>query len=156
MIALELEFGTHGTTFVKAVIVKPLTNRSAALNVGDDCRAIHAGLITRPIGCATSGGSDLGGIMPTEPVLPENELRLRVVQRIEDGRLRCVLSTSIDAGYGTGEQCEVCDQPITPDKVEYDVTDPHSGKRLHFHFACHAAWQRECARRLKDSRSPTP
>jgi hypothetical protein len=91
--------------------------------------------------------------MPTDPVLPENELRLRVLQRIDDGRLRCVLSTKIDAGYGTGEQCEVCDQAIAPDKVEYDITDPHSGERLHFHFACHAVWQRECARRLKDSRS---
>jgi hypothetical protein len=35
MFALELEFGTHGATFVGAVIVKPLTNRGAALNVGD-------------------------------------------------------------------------------------------------------------------------
>jgi hypothetical protein len=91
--------------------------------------------------------------MPTEPVLPENELRLRVLQCIEKGRLRCVMASSIDAGYGTGEQCDVCDQPIAPDKIEYDLTDPHSGESLHFHVACHAAWQRECARRLKDSRS---
>jgi hypothetical protein len=38
--------------------------------------------------------------------------------------------------------------PIASDKIEYDVTDPRGGRRLHFHFACHSAAQRECARRL--------
>jgi hypothetical protein len=86
--------------------------------------------------------------MPTEPVLPESELRARVLQCIDDGRLPLVLSTHIDAGYGSGARCDLCDQPIAPDKIEYDVTDPGGGRRLHFHFACHLAWQRECARRL--------
>jgi len=86
--------------------------------------------------------------MPHEPVLPESELRWRALQRIEDGRLPLVLSTRIDAGYGTGVQCYLCDQPIAADKIEYDITD-HNGKLLHFHFACHLAWQRECALRLR-------
>jgi hypothetical protein len=34
--------------------------------------------------------------MPTEPVLPENELRSGVLQHIEDGRLPLMLSTHID------------------------------------------------------------
>jgi hypothetical protein len=42
-------------------------------------------------------GSNPGGDVPTDPVLPENELRLRVLKRIDDGRLRCVLSTRIAA-----------------------------------------------------------
>jgi hypothetical protein len=88
--------------------------------------------------------------MPTEPVLPESELRSRVQQRIDDGRLPVVLSTHIDAGYGAGGRCDLCDQPIAADKVEYDVTAPGSGTRLHFHIACHLAWQRECAARLSD------
>ena len=100
------------------------------------------------------GGQKLGENMPTEPVLPEAELRAKVVQRIEDGRLPCAIATHIDAGYGTRAMCNVCDQPIAPDKIEYDVTAPESGRRMHFHFACHAAWQRECALRLKDSRRP--
>jgi hypothetical protein len=90
--------------------------------------------------------------MPTEPVLPESELRDRVLQRIEEGRLPILLSTSIEAGYGQGRECDLCDQPIAADKVEYDVTVSGDGRRLHFHFACHAAWQRECAPRLKNSR----
>jgi hypothetical protein len=86
--------------------------------------------------------------MPTEPVLPESELRARVLQRIDDGRLPLAVSTHIDAGYGAGAQCDLCDQSIASDKIEYDVTDPRGGRRLHFHLACHLAWQRECARRL--------
>jgi hypothetical protein len=94
--------------------------------------------------------------MPTEPVLPESELRARVLQCIEDGRLPVVLSTIIYAGYGQGRQCDLCDQPIACDKIEYDVTEPRGGgKWLHFHFACHSAWQRECAFRLRDFRPPS-
>jgi len=93
--------------------------------------------------------------MPTEPVLPESELRSCVLQRIEDGRLPVMLSTIIHAGYGQGIQCDLCDQPIVRDKIEYDVADPRRDGRLHFHFACHAAWQHECALRLKDFRPPS-
>ena len=92
--------------------------------------------------------------MPTQPVLPESELRARVLQRIGDARLPLALPTRIDAGYGEGVRCDLCDQPITSDKIEYDVTDPRSAKRLHLHFACHSAWQRECALRLGDRRHP--
>ena len=88
--------------------------------------------------------------MPTEPVLSETELRSRVLQRMADGRLPLILSTRIDAGYGAGDRCDLCDQLTAADKVEYDVTDPDSGKRLYFHIACHFAWQRECALRLRD------
>jgi len=88
--------------------------------------------------------------MPTEPVLPESELHARVLLCIEDGRLPVVLSTTIYAGYGQGIPCDLCDQPIDCDKIEYDVTDPRGGKWLHLHFACHSVWQRECALRLRD------
>jgi hypothetical protein len=87
--------------------------------------------------------------MPTESVLSESELRSRAPQRINEGRLPLVLSTRIDAGYGTGVQCYLCDQPIAADKIEYNVTD-HNGKLLNFHVACHSAWQHECALRLRD------
>ena len=87
--------------------------------------------------------------MPTEPVLPESELRSLVLKRLEDGRLPVMLSTTMYAGYGRGIRCDL---PIAPDKVEYDVSDSRGGKRLHFHFACHSTWQRECALRLRDTR----
>jgi len=79
-----------------------------------------------------------------------------VLQRIEDARLPLMLSTRIDAGYGQGFRCDLCDRPIASDKIEYDVTDSDGGKRLHFHFACHSAWQRECALRLRELSSMAP
>jgi hypothetical protein len=51
--------------------------------------------------------------------------------------------------YGDGAQCDLCDQPIAGDKIEYDVTLPRSDKRLRFYIACHFAWQRECALQLR-------
>ena len=93
--------------------------------------------------------------MPTEPVLPVNELRSLVQQHIEGGRLPVMLSTRIDAGYGAGVQCDLCGQQITADKIEYDVAAPGSDKYLHFHLACHLAWQRECTLRLRDFSSPS-
>ena len=50
------------------------------------------------------------GHMPTGAVLPESELRARVLQYIEDGRLPVVLSTTMYAGYGRGVQCDLCDR----------------------------------------------
>ena len=70
-----------------------------------------------------------------------------------DGRLPVVLSTDIDAGYGTGVRCVLCDQRIAPDKIEYGVIDRARSNRLHFHIACHLVWRGECARRMRDFRS---
>ena len=89
--------------------------------------------------------------MPTEPVLPESELRAQVLRLIDAGQLPLMLSTHIDAGYGAGGRCDLCGHAIIADKIEYDVTDPSSGRRLHFHFACHSTWQRECALRLRQA-----
>jgi len=92
--------------------------------------------------------------MPTEPVLPESELRLRVQQRIEDGRLPLAFITLVSSGFGIGHPCLVCDQPVTHHKIEYDVTDPRNSSRLTLHFACYVAWQRECARRIRAGEQP--
>jgi hypothetical protein len=92
--------------------------------------------------------------MPSGPVLSESELRARVLQYIEDGRLPVVLSTAMYPGYGREVQCDLCNQPIDCDKIECDVADPRGGKWLHFHVDCHSVWQRECALRLKNFRPP--
>jgi len=88
--------------------------------------------------------------MTTEPALPESDLHSRVLQRIKEGRLPVALSNNIYAGHGQEAQCDLCDQSIPPDNVEYDVDDPRGGKTLHLHSACHSAWQHECALRLSD------
>ncbi len=70
--------------------------------------------------------------MPFEPVLPESELRSRASQRIEGGRLPLVLATRIDAGYGEGVRCDLCDKLIARDKVEYDSPPPEAANGCTF------------------------
>ena len=81
-----------------------------------------------------------------------DELRSRVRERIEDRRLPVALSRDMWAGYGSGRMCCVCDDGISSDSVEYEVTDPRNGAQLVFHLSCHAIWQLECVRRI-DQRS---
>src|SRR4029077_4632008 len=90
------------------------------------------------------------GDMPTEAVLLESELRLRVQRRIDGGRLPVALvSSRIDSSHGTRRVCCVSDQPITCDNVDYDVVDFPKTTCLSgsFHSACHVIWQQECAPR---------
>ena len=93
--------------------------------------------------------------MPTEPLLPEGELRDLVRRRIEAGRLPLMRPDQIDAGYGRSKLCCVCDDPIDPTKIEYDVTGPDRLRALVFHFACYVIWQRECSE-LMGERSHSP
>ena len=83
--------------------------------------------------------------MPTESQLRDTALRLRVRERIADGRLPVMVPTRIDAGYGSGHLCVACDQPITSTQVEYELADCRDGRPLRFHLGCHVVWQIECA-----------
>ena len=83
--------------------------------------------------------------MPTESQLRDTALRLRVRERIENGRLPMMVPTLIEAGYGSGEVCVACDQPITSTQVEYELADCRDGRLLCFHLGCHVVWQIECA-----------
>ena len=86
--------------------------------------------------------------MPTDVGLSESELRLRVQQRIKDGRLPVALVTLVNSGAnGRGHACGVCDRPVMRDKVDYDTN------HLTFHHACYVIWQRECARRIRAERA---
>jgi hypothetical protein len=51
-------------------------------------------------------------------------------------------------GPGSQDPCSLCDQPISPKEVEFEVEVKSDGKKAtyYFHFLCHAAWQLECAR----------
>lgn len=90
--------------------------------------------------------------MPTHPVLPEEQVRLQVQQRIETGRLPLLRPNHIHAGYGSGNICCACDQLIDPTKIEYEIATPDTARKLNFHFACYVVWQRECSQRM-DERS---
>ncbi len=83
--------------------------------------------------------------MPTESRL-RDELRRRVRQYVEGGRLPMTVPRQVAAGYGSGHMCAACDEPITSIQVEYEVDDCPGGVRLRFHPHCHSVWQLECAR----------
>lgn len=82
--------------------------------------------------------------MPHGPRVSDEHLRSLARERIADGRLPVIFSHSMQAGHGSGTRCCVCEQPIEPQHIEYEVTDYRSGAQMSFHFACHAIWQLEC------------
>jgi len=94
--------------------------------------------------------------MASESRLGDLALRLRVRQLIQNNRLPVVTPKRILAGYGTGEVCAVCGQPITNTQVEYDIEDASHDGRLIFHMRCHAIWQLECALRTEYSSGSQP
>ena len=89
------------------------------------------------------------GALPTEPRIPEGELRACVARLIDGGRLPLTVPPQVSAGYGAGDTlCDVCDHSVEAHDVAYEVVDPATGNRLMFHFGCYVAWQRECTARL--------
>jgi hypothetical protein len=84
--------------------------------------------------------------MPTESQLRDTALRLRVRELLQNGRLPAMLPKEIYAGYGEGNECLVCGQPITATQVEYEVA--YDGSRLRLHLGCHVIWQMECHKRI--------
>jgi len=90
--------------------------------------------------------------MPTHSVLPEDEVRRRVRQRLESRRLPLLRPDHISAGYGSANMCCACDQLIDRTKIEYEVAAADKAQRLTFHFACYVIWQRMCSERM-DERS---
>jgi hypothetical protein len=51
-------------------------------------------------------------------------------------------------GPGAGELCALCDKPIRPDEVEYEVDASVDGAQhaFRFHIVCLSVWQFACAR----------
>lgn len=78
----------------------------------------------------------------------EAELRPIARERIATGMLPGALTSHIWAGHGSGALCDLCDQPILSDEVEYEVEDKvgEAVETFRFHMVCQAVWQLECAR----------
>lgn len=87
--------------------------------------------------------------MPTGSSLSNEQLRSLARERLDDGRLPEAICTTLDAGYGSGESCVLCDELILPAHTEYMIADPRHGEALLFHLRCHHAWQLECIARFR-------
>jgi hypothetical protein len=86
--------------------------------------------------------------MPTGSSLTDEELRARAREQLEAGRLPCAISTYVNAAYGGGRRCALCEERIERTHIEYEIADlRHSGSTF-FHLRCHHAWQLECLCRM--------
>ena len=90
--------------------------------------------------------------MPTESQLQDAALRAFIRQRLEDGLLPLTLSKTIAIGYGSGNKCLACDQPVTIEQIEYQAFGPRYGAALCLHWGCHVLWQLECVARIRKQR----
>jgi hypothetical protein len=65
---------------------------------------------------------------------------------LASGRLPRVQSQCIWGGYGRGDVCSLCGEPIRSNEVEFEVPENAvaPGAAFKFHITCHAAWQLEC------------
>jgi hypothetical protein len=65
---------------------------------------------------------------------------------LASGRLPRMHSQCIWGGYGRGDICSLCGEPIRSTEVEFEVPEPEDarGGGLKFHITCHAIWQMEC------------
>ncbi len=79
----------------------------------------------------------------------EAQLRPIARERIARGVLPRDVPSQIWAGKGSGRCCDLCDQPIAADEVEYEVERLDANARRSvfvFHIVCQSIWQLECAR----------
>jgi hypothetical protein len=72
---------------------------------------------------------------------------LQAREALRNGRLPRVNSQCIWGGYGRGDVCSLCGEPIRSNEVEFEVPEGSAEGRgaFKFHITCHAVWQLECA-----------
>lgn len=90
-----------------------------------------------------------GGDVPKESRVRNDSLRIRILQRIDLGRLPVFIPGTVQAGYGAGLRCYACGDSITRSQIEYHVNDPSYGPPMNLHFDCYFIWQTECVERLR-------
>jgi hypothetical protein len=83
-------------------------------------------------------------VQPLDPALRE-----RARMRMRLGSLPMCHPEASYAGYGTGMQCVVCEQPISRADVEFEMGFPDLNHLttviIHMHFKCRLIWETERA-----------
>ena len=70
-----------------------------------------------------------------------HERAQRIAERLADGRLPRAKSAQLWAGFGKGQSCEGCDEPVSANEVEHEH-DLDGGGTVRFHAACSVLWLR--------------
>ena len=77
----------------------------------------------------------------------ENALRPIARERIAKGQLPRQEPSHMWGGPGSGEFCSLCDKPIEPYQLEYEIEQREATvETFRFHSVCLSIWQLECAR----------
>lgn len=69
----------------------------------------------------------------------EMELHAMARELIGSGTLPREVKRALWAGSGSGSACALCQLPVLPEQVEYEVQD-RSERSFGFHVRCHALW----------------
>jgi hypothetical protein len=83
-------------------------------------------------------------------------LQLTARERLASGELPRVQSESIWGGYGHGNVCSLCGEPIRTTEVEFELPELANcpNTTLRFHIPCHEIWQLECTQQSATACAP--
>jgi hypothetical protein len=85
----------------------------------------------------------------------ENTLRPIARERIAKGQLPRQEPSRMWGGPGNGKLCSLCDKPIEPYQIEYEIEHGESAVQTsRFHSACLSIWQLECVGDYDSRKSP--
>jgi hypothetical protein len=84
--------------------------------------------------------------------VPHDNLAAKIREKLATGALPCQEEVKTWAGYGSGQPCRACDDPILPAQVEYELDMPDS-PRIRMHFGCYGLWVGEL---IRHGRRPPP
>ena len=85
--------------------------------------------------------------MPESMQFDETTLRMEARRRLTKGQLPSAPQQYLFAGAGHGQLCSLCDRPIHPQQIEYDLQFNRGSLTVcRFHRICHEAWELACIR----------
>jgi hypothetical protein len=78
----------------------------------------------------------------------EKSLRDKARAAVKAGKLPSRAPTRTWGGPGVGAPCAVCELPVQPDEMEFEIQFAHDGgspglDKFHVHIRCFAAWEFE-------------
>ncbi len=78
--------------------------------------------------------------------MDEAEVRQKVLERLEEGKLPRQPPSRLWGGPGVDAPCSVCDRPVRKAEMEFEVQFARDGSAPHFdvfhvHTRCYAVWE---------------